>query len=524
MLKLRQVKIALINQKEGALKAKIAQKLHLKEKEILDWQIKKEAIDARDKNNILLVYEVVVNVANEEKVKLSSDVIKWEEETYKLPEHGSQALTNNIVIVGAGPAGLFAAYILTEAGFKPIIIERGKKVEERVKDVETFWQRRMLNPESNVQFGEGGAGTFSDGKLNTLIKDKRHLGQKVLDIFVACGAPEEISYKHNPHIGTDNLRQVVKNMREEIKNKGGKFLYETKLTNLFFKGDKITSIEVNHQEIIPVEALILAIGHSARDTFQLLKTKNITMENKPFAVGIRIMHPQELINQNQYGKYAPMLPPASYKLTFTTKNNRGVYSFCMCPGGYVVNASSELNRLVINGMSNYNRDSQVANSAIVVTVKPTDYGTDTLAGLKWQEQLEALAYQAGGGKIPLQLWGDFVQNKASTNFGKIKPQLKGDYVLTNIRTYLPTFISEALLEAMPNFAQKIKGFADPDALIAIIESRTSSPVRIIRDENYEANIKGIYPAGEGAGYAGGIITSAIDGIKVAEAIIKKYQA
>lgn len=524
MLKLRQVKIALINQKSEALKTKIAQKLHLKENEILDWQIKKEAIDARDKNNILLVYEVVVKVAHEEKVKLSPDVMKWEEDVYQLPEPGLQVLSNNIVIVGAGPAGLFAAYILTEAGFKPIIIERGKKVEDRVKDVETFWQKGVLNPESNVQFGEGGAGTFSDGKLNTLIKDKRHLGQKVLDIFVANGAPAEISYKHNPHIGTDNLRQLVKNMREEIIKRGGEFLYETKLTNLFFKGNKITSIEVNHQEIIPVDALILAIGHSARDTFQLLKTKNITMENKPFAVGIRIMHPQELINQNQYGKYAEMLPPASYKLTFTTKNNRGVYSFCMCPGGYVVNASSELSRLVINGMSNYARDSKVANSAIVVTVKPTDYGSDPLAGLKWQEQLETLAYQAGDGKIPLQLWGDFVQNKASTSLGKIKPQLKGDYVLTNIRAYLPTFISEALLEAMPNFEQKIKGFADPDALIAIIESRTSSPVRIIRDENYEANIKGIYPAGEGAGYAGGIITSAIDGIKVAEAIIKKYQA
>lgn len=524
MIRVRQIKVPVSEEKEELLRSLIAQKLHIPETDIINYHLNKEAIDARDKQNIYYVYELDVEVKDELKVlkkNKSNDVLKTPNEKYILPSSGTKELKGPIVIVGTGPAGLFAAYILASAGYQPLVIERGKMVDERLKDVEAFWQNGKLNPESNVQFGEGGAGTFSDGKLNTLVKDKRHLGKKVREIFIENGAPTEISYIYNPHIGTDKLRIVVKNMREKIIAMGGNFLFETKLTNIIIENNTLKAIEVNNNKIISCQNLILAIGHSARDTFRMLQEHNLKMEAKPFAIGIRIMHDQSLINENQYGQAAKNLPNASYKLTYTTKDKRGVYSFCMCPGGYVVNASSENKRLAINGMSNYNRDSGVANSAIVVTVTPKDYGDNILDGMHFQEQIESLAYNLAGGKIPVQRWQDFQNNCFSSKLA-FEGKFKGAFASCNLRTVLPTYITSSLLEAIPYFGKKIKGFDNPDALLAIIESRTSSPIRIVRDQNMEASIKEIYPCGEGAGYAGGITTSAIDGLKCAEEIIKKY--
>ncbi len=527
MIRVRQVKVNINNDNKEGLTKKLASILHLKQTDILNYAINKKAIDARDKNNIIYVYELDVLIKNEElflKKNKNKDVFLKEEEEYKLPIKGKEKLKKRIIIVGSGPAGLFAAYLLAENGYRPLIIERGKRVEERIKDVENFWTKGVLEEDSNVQFGEGGAGTFSDGKLNTLVKDKRHLGKLVLEVLVKQGAPEEILYEHNPHIGTDILRKVVVNMRNYILENGGEINYQTKLTDLVIEDGELKGIIINQKEKILCDALVLAIGHSARDTFKMLNDRNVLMEAKAFAVGFRVMHDQKLINEAQYGKEAAKLPPASYKLTYTTSKNRGVYSFCMCPGGYVVNASSEKGRLAINGMSNYKRDSGMANSAIIVTINKDDFKDDVFAGLEFQRKLEEKAYKIGGGDIPLQLWGDYKINRPSVNLGKLKPMIKGKYKLGNLREIMPDYINEAIMEAMPSFGLKIKGFDDDSVLMAGVESRTSSPVRIIRDEKLEANIKNLYPCGEGAGYAGGITTSAIDGIKVAEEIIKKYQS
>lgn len=524
MIRLRQVKVPVLNDTYEFHLKKISKLLHIPQEDIKKIKINKQSIDARDKNNIFYIYEFDIEVKNEEKIlkqNKGQDIFKTPSEEYTLPLKGKEKLLTRPIIVGTGPAGLFASYILALAGYNPLIIERGKILEERIKDVNAFWDENKLNTDDNVQFGEGGAGTFSDGKLNTLIKDKRHIGKKVFEIFVQNGAPEEIMYLQKPHIGTDILREVIKNMHQMITNLGGTYLFETKLTDIIIKNNKLEAIEVNNKEIIPCQTLVLAIGHSARDTFQLLKDKGFNMEAKPFAMGIRIMHEQSLINESQYGKFAKVLPPVSYKLTYTTKNNRGVYSFCMCPGGFVVNASSEKNHLAINGMSNYKRDTTTANSALVVTVTPKDFGSNPLDGINFQRKIESLAYLQGQGNIPLQNLEDYQNNQKSTQLN-LKPILKGNYTLANIRDIFPDFINQALLEAIPNFDKKIKGFANPKTLVAAVESRTSSPVRILRDEFLESNIKGIYPAGEGAGYAGGITTSAIDGIKVAEQIISKY--
>ncbi len=525
MIKIRQVKIPIEKDSQQELRKKIIKLLHINSTELIDLNIRKKSIDARDKKQIYYIYELSVSLQNEDSVLNrihSKDILKEEPEDYIYPSKGIEKLKTRIVIVGSGPAGLFCGYLLSEMGYKPLIIERGKKAEERIKDVEEFWESGILNTESNVQFGEGGAGTFSDGKLNTLVKDKRHLGKKVFEIFVKFGAPKEILYLQKPHIGTDILRNVIKNMRTAIINMGGEFRYSTKLTNLIIKDGILNSIEVNNQEIIPCNNLVLAIGHSARDTIEMLKNENLNIVPKPFAIGIRVMHSQEMINKSQYKDSYKLLPPASYKLTYTTKQKRGVYSFCMCPGGYVVNASSEEKRLAINGMSNYKRDSQDANSAIIVTVSPEDFGYNIMDGINFQRNLEEKAYNLCQGKIPLQLLKDFKENKKSTTYKSIVPITKGNYEFTNLREILPEFISNSLIEAFENFGRKIKGFDSDDTLLAAVESRSSSPVKIVRDEHFESNIKGIYPCGEGAGYAGGITTSAIDGIKVAEALIQKY--
>ncbi len=524
MLRVRQIKLN-INHTEQELKEKLAQKLKLKSNDILSFKINKQSIDARDKPNLLYVYEIDVTVKNEKQIlkKKNKDIIQTPDETYKLPNHGENPLNHQIVIVGSGPAGLFAGYMLAKAGFKPLIIERGEDIDARVKTVETFWKTGKLNLGSNVQFGAGGAGTFSDGKLNTLTKDKFNRHKEVLNIFVKNGAPKDILYLNKPHIGTDLLRDVIKNMIEEFKSMGGQIKYQTQLTNIITKDGQLTHIETNYKNIVPCENLILALGHSSRDTFEMLLKQGLEIIPKPFAIGVRLQHPQSLIDESQYGSNNLNLPPASYKLTYQTSKKRGVYSFCMCPGGYVVNASSEKGLLAINGMSNHKRDSKNANSAIIVTVSPEDFGKNPLDGVNFQRKLEAKAYQIGSGKIPTQLFKDFVQNKKSTNFNLINPVFKGDYTLTNLREIFPPYINEALIESIKHFGQKIKGFDGDSVILSAVESRTSSPIKIIRNENYTANIKGIYPCGEGAGYAGGITTSAIDGIKVAEVIIKTYK-
>ena len=525
MIRIRQIKVIVTNNSEEVIKEKIAKRLKIKSNEILDYKINKEAIDARKSNEIFYVYEVDVILKNEEYILNNikdKDIFKTPNEEYIFPKMGVAKLNHKPIIVGSGPAGLFAAYLLSEMGYKPLIIERGKMVDDRLKSVEEFWQTGKLNLESNVQFGEGGAGTFSDGKLNTLIKDKEHIGKKIMDIFIENGAPKDIAYVHNPHIGTDLLRDVIKNIRQKIINQGGIFRYNTKLTDIIIENNKITKIVVNDKEIIDCDILILAIGHSARDTIKMLYDNGLKMQPKAFAIGVRIMHEQDMINTNQYGKFKDYLPNASYKLTYTTTKGRGVYSFCMCPGGYVINASSELNCLAINGMSPHSRDSGVANSAIVVNFNPNDLNMDVLSSIEYQRKLESFAYKLGNGNIPLQRWEDYKKNKPTTALGKLHPMVKGKYLLTNIRESLPDFINEALLEAIPYFGTKIKGFDDNDTLLAIIESRTSSPITILRDENKVASIQGIYPVGEGAGYAGGITSAAIDGIKTAEVIIKKY--
>ena len=517
MIRLRQVKVSLDNRDK--LLKKVANILHINEKDIKEYKIIKESIDARNKRNILLTYEIDILVDNEEKLLNkygSNDIYLSPNEDFIFEITGTKKLKNRPVIVGSGPAGLFCAYLLSEHGYKPIIIERGECVEERVRSIEIFWNTGKLNINSNVQFGEGGAGTFSDGKLNTLVKDKEFIGKKVFEIFIENGAPKEIMYLNKPHIGTDLLRQVIANIRNKIISMGGEFRYNSCLTDIEIVNNEVKSIEINNCDTIECDNLILAIGHSARDTFKMLYDKGINMESKPFAVGLRIEHPQEMINNSQYGiSYHPYLGPASYKLTYKTSSGRGVYSFCMCPGGYVVNASSEEGHLVVNGMSNHKRDSENANSAIVVTVSPKDFGNNPMAGIEYQRKLESLAYQLGNGKIPLQLYKDFCDNKKSTSLGNVKSITKGEYTLSNLNEILPDYISLSIKEAIPMFDKKIKGFARSDALLLGIESRTSSPIKIIRNDNYESNVLGIYPIGEGAGYAGGITTSAIDGVKMA---------
>ena len=525
MIRLRQVKVALNNRDK--LINKVAQLLHIRKEEIISYHITKESIDARKKDNILLTYEVDIEVNNEQEILEkceSNDIFIAPDESFNFIVSGTKIMEHNPIIVGAGPAGLLCAYLLAEQGYNPIVIERGERVEDRVKSIEKFWDTGNLNINSNVQFGEGGAGTFSDGKLNTLVKDKEFIGKKVFEIFAANGAPEEIMYLNKPHIGTDILRRVVVNMRNKIIEMGGTFKYNTCLTNINIIDNKLYSIEVNNNEVIECDNLILAIGHSARDTFKMLYDKGLKMEAKPFAVGVRMEHPQKMINKSQYGmEYHPYLKAASYKLTYKASNGRGVYSFCMCPGGYVVNASSEDKCLVVNGMSNYDRESVNANSAIIVTVTPRDFGNNPLDGIEYQRKLESLAYTSGNGKIPVQLYKDFKNNIITKNIGNIEIVTKGHYTFSNLNDILPSYISDSLKEAIPEFGKKIKGFDCDDSVMLGVESRTSSPIRILRDEFYTSSIEGIYPIGEGAGYAGGITTSAIDGVKMAMNIAKKYK-
>ena len=512
------------------LKQKVAKQLKIKETDIASVQILKHSIDARKKPQIFQVYSIGVklNKLSEQvvvKKSKNTNVMLSEPVNYHFPQGGAQKLTEHPVIIGMGPAGLFCGYMLAIHGYKPIILERGYDVETRTKDVEEYWNGGVLTPESNVQFGEGGAGTFSDGKLNTLVKDKYGRNKEVLRIFVEAGAPEEILYESKPHIGTDVLKKVVVTMREEIIRHGGEVRFGSKVTGLCVENNEVTGVVIG-EEKIRTNHVVLAIGHSARDTFAYLNEINLPMESKAFAVGMRVEHPQSLINEMMYGKeHGEELPAAPYKLTAKTSVGRGVYSFCMCPGGYVVNASSEEGRIAVNGMSYSDRNSQNANSAIIVQVTPEDYPCDgPLAGVEFQRRLEENAYRVGNGKVPVQYFRDYVTNNTSEKNEKWNTScIKGEYTYTNLRGILPQECEQAFIEGMNHFDKVIPGFAAKDAILAGVESRTSSPIRIHRDENLQSpTVKGLYPCGEGAGYAGGITSAAMDGIYVAEKIAEKY--
>lgn len=526
MIRVQDIKLSLDESKE-LLREKVAKKLKIKPADIKHLTIFKEAVDARKKEDIKLVYTVDIETTKDEKLLAKNPQLKQTDPAYCCPPKGDKLMKHRPIVVGSGPCGLFAALLLAQQGFKPIVLERGKCVDERVKDVTQFWKDGTFLPTSNVQFGEGGAGTFSDGKLTTQIKNKRC--HKVLEEMVAAGAPEEILYKNKPHVGTDILREVVKNIRQQIIKLGGSFRFESQLTDLEVKEGKLEAVIVNNTERIPAEICILAIGHSARDTFSMLYERKLHMEQKPFSIGMRVEHLQEWINEAQYGeKFAhhPKLGAAEYKLVHHCKNGRTVYSFCMCPGGYVIASASEEGRVVTNGMSEHARDAQNANSAILVNVGPEDYkGDHPLAGMELQREFEALAYRLGGSNYcaPVQKLGDFFKGKQSESFGIVKPSYLPGVSFANIKAALPSFMAEAVDEAMHAFGKKIARFDHEDALFTGFETRSSSPVRMPRNSNYESNIEGVFPAGEGAGYAGGISSAAVDGIQVAEEIISRYR-
>lgn len=512
------------------VKIKAAKRMRVEIDEIKKFKIAKESIDARKKNNIKFNYAVLIEMDNEAKIvaKSNNKDVKLEKVKYDAEfEFGTKQMNHRPIIVGMGPAGMFAGILMAQKGYKPLIIERGEKVEFRTKTIDRFWSTGELNTESNVQFGEGGAGTFSDGKLTTRIKDTRC--DYILEEFVKAGAPEEILYIGKPHIGTDILKEVVKNIREAIIKLGGEIRFNSKFEDIIIKDKKVKSIIVNGEEL-PCDNLILALGHSSRDTYEMLYKKGVFMTSKSFAIGARIEHPQDMINENQYGKYAnhPRLKAADYKLTYTSKKlGRSIYSFCMCPGGAVVGAASEQGRLVINGMSEYARDKKNANSAIVVSVGPKDFPSDSpLAGIEFQRHYEMLAYKLGGlnYNAPVQLVGDFIKGIASSKLGSVKPSIIPGYGLANLNNCLPSYVTDAIKEALPMFDHKINGFARTDAIMTGIETRTSAPVRIDRNDEYQSvSLEGLYPAGEGAGYAGGIISAAVDGLKIAEMIMKKWK-
>ena len=536
MIRINQMKLN-IEHTSDDFEHKILKTLCIKKEELQGFQIRKQSIDARKKPVLYYVYSVDVQVRDEAKVKktVKNNQIQFQvkPDSYHFEVKGTKELTHRPVIIGTGPAGLFCGYMLAAHGYQPILLERGADVDQRTKDVEAFWENGQLNLSSNVQFGEGGAGTFSDGKLNTLVKDKFGRNHEVLRIFAEHGAPESITYESKPHIGTDVLSAVVKEMRKYICVHGGEVRFHSQVTDIQTHSDngqkilrklKIYDSQKEETYLLDTDLAVFAIGHSARDTFSMLYHHGLPMQPKAFAVGVRIEHPQEMINQDQYGKnYPSFLPAAPYKLTANLDNGRGVYTFCMCPGGYVVNASSEEHRLAVNGMSYSRRDSQNANTAVIVTVSPDDFGSDhPLAGVEFQRKLEEAAYFEGNGKVPVQLFGDFCENRPSVQLGTVTPHIKGMYQLANVRNIFPEFIAESLTEGIQIFDHKLPGYARCDAVISGVESRTSSPVRLIRDQSLQSEIRGIYPCGEGAGYAGGITSAAMDGIKAAEMIASVY--
>lgn len=535
MIRINQLKLP-VNHTEADLKKKAARMMRIPEEKILSLTPVRQSLDARKKNELLYIYSLNAAVSGKESAIIKNaknvNVLFDKEKAYRFPEHGEELLKERPVIIGFGPAGMFCGLMLARAGFAPLILERGEDVDSRAEKVNRFWAGGALNPESNVQFGEGGAGTFSDGKLNTLVKDPSGRNKKVLEILAEAGADPSITYVNKPHVGTDVLSLVVKNIRQEIIRLGGEIRFNCKMTDFTDENGQLTSITASQrqedgtskEEIIPAQAVVLAIGHSARDTFAMLAGKELDLQAKAFAVGLRIQHPQSQINLSQYGMEHPgSLGAASYKLTKQTSSGRGVYSFCMCPGGFVVNASSEDGRLAVNGMSNHDRAGKNANSALIVTVTPEDFPDNgPLGGVSFQRNLEEAAYRAGDGKIPVQLYKDFKTGAVSETFGDVEPAFKGGYSFANLRDVMREPLSEALVEGINSFGRTIPGFDRDDAILAGIESRTSSPVRIPRDEGLESRVRGLYPCGEGAGYAGGITSAAMDGLRAAETIVSRF--
>lgn len=550
MLRVNQVKIRTEHTPEQ-LKRRTAELLHIPAAELLELKIVRQSVDARKKPEIFYSYSLDVRVKHEEKLLnrfrgRENQVSRLDGQPYRFPEPGERKQKFPTVIAGMGPAGLFCAYYLALHGYRIILLERGKCVEERQKDVERFWETGVPDPVSNVQFGEGGAGTFSDGKLNTLVKDRDGRNRAVLETFVKFGAKESICYEAKPHIGTDVLCSVVRNLRNEIVRLGGEVRFQSQVTDIVIRDGTVAGVTVNGTEQLACEQLVLAIGHSARDTFAMLYGREVPMEAKSFAVGLRVEHPQEMINVSQYGMKNPgNLGAAAYKLTAKGKNGRGVYTFCMCPGGYVVNASSEPGHTAVNGMSYSGRSGRAANSAVIVAVTPEDYGSDhPLAGIAFQRRLERRAYEIGQGKIPVQRYGDFKRRveerekpEGQTNgeaqlpeageavlqeTDGAQPHCKGGFVWADVSSILPEECNHAFLDGMESFGRQIRGFDAPDTLLLGVESRTSSPVRLQRDETMQSAIRGLYPCGEGAGYAGGITSAAMDGLRVAEQIASVF--
>ncbi len=537
MLRITEIKLPIeladtLKHQDDQIKAALLKRLEIPESELIRFEIFKRGVDARKSHAILYVYNLDVEVKNEAKIlarfKKDPHIKPAPDTDYHFVAQAQPTSTTRPVIVGFGPAGIFAALILAQAGFKPIVLERGKEVRKRTKDTWGLWRKRELNPESNVQFGEGGAGTFSDGKLYSQIKDTKHYSRKVLQEFVKAGAPEEILYVSHPHIGTFRLVGMVEEMRNTIISLGGEIRFESRVTDITVTKQQVQGVTLHTGEFIPTQHLVLAVGHSARDTFEMVHDKGIYVEAKPFSVGFRIEHPQSLIDRARYGKsYSDdilnKLGAADYKLVHHASNGRSVYSFCMCPGGTVVAATSEPNRVVTNGMSQYSRNERNANAGIVVGITPeVDYPGHPLAGVEFQRQLESQAFVLGGSNYsaPGQLIGDFLANRASTAFGEVTPSYTPGVHLTNLDTALPEFAISAIREAIPAFAKQVQGFDLADGVLTGVETRTSSPIRIKRDDVslQSINTRGLFPCGEGAGYAGGILSAAVDGIKVAEAV------
>lgn len=548
MLRITEIKLPVENAQSlthqaDEIKAALLKRLEIPESDLIHFDIFKRGVDARKSHAILYVYSLDVTVKNEAKIlaKFRKDAhIKPAPDTeYKYVGQNSSSDKPRPVVVGFGPAGIFAALILAQSGFKPIVLERGKAVRERTKDTWGLWRKNKLNPESNVQFGEGGAGTFSDGKLYSQIKDPKHYGRKVIQEFVKAGAPEEIMYVSHPHIGTFRLVGMVEEMRNTIIALGGEIRFESRVEDIELTKDQdrqnqVQAVVLQTGERIATNHLVLAVGHSARDTFEMIYKRGIYIEAKPFSIGFRIEHPQSLIDRARYGKsysedLLSKLGAADYKLVHHAKNGRSVYSFCMCPGGTVVAAASEPNRVVTNGMSQYSRNERNANAGIVVGITPeVDYPDHPLAGMELQRQLEGNAFVLGGSNYnaPGQLIGDFIANRPSTKFGEVTPSYTPGVHLTNLDTALPEFAITAIREAIPEFAKQVKGFDLADGVLTGVETRTSSPIRIKRDDEslQSINTKGLYPCGEGAGYAGGILSAGVDGIKVAEAVALSLNA
>lgn len=526
MIRLIELRLPLEHSPE-ALKTAILEKLGIAASDLTSFTIFKRGYDARKRTAIMLVYTLDVEVANETELlkRLAKDpqVSPSPDTRYHFVAQAPKELPHRPLIIGFGPCGIMAGLVLAQMGFRPIILERGKKVRERTKDTWGLWRKGVLNPESNVQFGEGGAGTFSDGKLYSQIKDPKHYGRKVLTEFVQAGAPEEILYVSKPHIGTFRLVKMVENMRAQIEALGGEIRFQQQMTDLLIEQGQLRGVMLANGEQLRSDHVILALGHSARDTFKMLFERKVLMEAKPFSIGFRIEHPQSLIDQARFGQQAgnELLGAADYKLIHHAKNGRSVYSFCMCPGGQVVAATSEENRVVTNGMSQYSRAERNANAGIVVGISPEDYPGTVLAGLDFQRQWESRAFDLGEGsyRAPAQLVGDFLKGRPSQQLGQVEPSYQPGVHLTDLATSLPDYAITAIREALPAFERQIKGFSRYDAVLTGVETRTSAPLRITRGADLQSlNLRGLYPAGEGAGYAGGILSAGVDGIKIAEAV------